>query len=103
MATLPAMAFIEVAIPSAGASGRVLRTRFLARSGYSVEASTFSLILETIYLGVMMTTVALTGIFILTLTKASKFPPPPVRGRGSGGGGEGNMATSAAVCYNPRL
>lgn len=65
MAILPAMAFIEVAIPSAGASGLVLRTRFLARGGYSVEASTFTLILETIYLGVIMTTVALTGIFYL--------------------------------------
>jgi uncharacterized protein (TIRG00374 family) len=46
---LTAMAFITAAVPSAGASGIVLRARLLARFGYTVEASTFSLLLELIY------------------------------------------------------
>ncbi len=49
MALLTSFAFIEVAVPSGGASGVVLRARFLGRSGYSVEAATFTLALETIY------------------------------------------------------
>ena len=41
MAVLPAMAFIEVALPSAGLSGVVLRARLLGKNGYSFEASSF--------------------------------------------------------------
>jgi uncharacterized protein (TIRG00374 family) len=62
MAILPAMAFIQVAIPSAGASGIVLRARFLGRSGYTAEASTFTLALESIYLTAVMIGMALAGL-----------------------------------------
>jgi uncharacterized protein (TIRG00374 family) len=65
MAILPAIAFIEVAIPSTGASGVVLRARFLGRSGYSVEASTFTLALESIYLAVVMVAASLSGLWYL--------------------------------------
>jgi uncharacterized protein (TIRG00374 family) len=62
MAILPSFAFIEVAIPSAGASGVVLRVRYLGQSGYTPEASMFTLALESLYLGVMMTSVSLLGV-----------------------------------------
>ncbi len=50
MATMTALAFIQAALPSAGASGIALRTRLLGDNGYSVEAATFSFALETILL-----------------------------------------------------
>jgi uncharacterized protein (TIRG00374 family) len=62
---LTSMAFIEVAIPSAGASGLALRARLLAKFGYSVEAATFSLVLETIYLAIALASLALLGIVYL--------------------------------------
>jgi uncharacterized protein (TIRG00374 family) len=65
MAILPSIAFVEVALPSAGASGLVLRARFLGRGGYSVEASTFTNILETIYLAVFMIGISLAGLWYL--------------------------------------
>jgi uncharacterized protein (TIRG00374 family) len=68
MAILPTMAFIEVAIPSAGASGVVLRARFLGRGGYTPEVSTFTLILETLYLGAAMLAVSFSGFWYLLHT-----------------------------------
>jgi len=65
---LPVMAFIEVAIPTAGVSGAVLRARYLGRSGYSVEASTFTLALETVYLSMIMAAVSLLGLWYLLHT-----------------------------------
>jgi len=65
VAILPAMAFIEVAIPSAGASGVVLRARFLGRVGYTPEVSTFTLALETIYLSAAMVVVSFSGFAYL--------------------------------------
>jgi putative heme transporter len=62
MAVLPAMAFIEVTIPSAGASGVILRARLLGKSGYSAETSTFTVALETMFVGVLMASVSLLGI-----------------------------------------
>lgn len=62
MAILPSFAFIEVAIPSAGASGVVLRIRYLGQSGYTPEASVFTLALESLYLGVIMTLASLLGL-----------------------------------------
>lgn len=70
MAILPTMAFIEVAIPSAGASGVVLRARFLGRGGYTPEVSTFTLILETLYLGAAMLVVSFSGFWYLLRTGA---------------------------------
>ncbi len=61
-ATLTSMAFIEVAIPSAGASGVVLRARLLGKHGYSLEASTFSLAVETAFIGLAMGGLALAGL-----------------------------------------
>jgi uncharacterized protein (TIRG00374 family) len=62
---LPAMAFIEVALPSAGASGLVLRARLLGRLGYSAEVSSFTLLLETLYLIAMMVGVSVCGLWYL--------------------------------------
>lgn len=68
-ALLTAMAYIEVAIPSAGASGVALRAHLLRKQGgYRVEASTFTLILETIVLAVALGTVALIGVVYLLNT-----------------------------------
>ena len=68
MAILPTVAFIEVAIPSAGGSGVILRARFLGQGGYTPEVSTFSLILETIYLGAAMLVVSISGFWYLIHT-----------------------------------
>jgi uncharacterized protein (TIRG00374 family) len=68
MAILPSIAFIEVALPSGGASGLVLRVRFLGRGGYSAEAATFTNIMETIYLSVFMVGISLTGLWYLIRT-----------------------------------
>ena len=67
-ALLTSMAFIEVAIPSAGASGVALRARLLGKHGYTVEASTFTLLLETILLAVPVASVALLGLGYLLRT-----------------------------------
>lgn len=65
MATLTAMAFIEVAIPSAGASGVILRAHLLEYSGYAVETATFTFLLEAIYLGLLMGLASLSGVSYL--------------------------------------
>jgi uncharacterized protein (TIRG00374 family) len=65
---LPALAFIEVTIPSGGASGVMLRTRLLKRYGYPVEASVFTLALETVYLAVALAAASLFGIGFLIQT-----------------------------------
>jgi uncharacterized protein (TIRG00374 family) len=59
---LTAMAFITAAVPSAGASGIVLRARLLAKFGYTAEASTFSMLLELIFIVVGTVLVALFGL-----------------------------------------
>ena len=43
----------------------MLRARYLGRSGYSIEASTFTLMLETLYLGMIMVTISLFGLWYL--------------------------------------
>jgi uncharacterized protein (TIRG00374 family) len=65
MAVLPAMAFIEVALPSAGLSGVVLRARLLSKNGYSAEAATFTLLMETIYLGMAIVVASAAGFWYL--------------------------------------
>jgi len=65
LAILPSIAFIEVALPSAGASGVMLRARLLSQRGYSVESSTFTVILETAYLSVFMIAISLSGLWYL--------------------------------------
>ena len=63
--TLPAIAFIEVAIPSAGASGVVLRVRLLGRHGYSAEAATFTFVLESLYLSLALALASFSGLGFL--------------------------------------
>lgn len=70
MATLTAMAFVEVALPSAGASGVILRARLLSRDGYSIEAATFTLFLEAIYVGLAMGIASLSGLGYLLHSEA---------------------------------
>lgn len=65
MAILPAMAFIEVALPSAGLSGLVLRARLLGKNGYSAEVSSFTVLMETIYIAGMMVVASLAGVWYL--------------------------------------
>lgn len=66
--SLTAVAFIEVALPSAGVSGFALRARLLGLYGYSLEASSFSFILESIFLLIAMTSVGVFGIVHLLRT-----------------------------------
>ena len=62
-ALLTSIAFIEIAIPSAGASGVVLRARLLGkRGGYSVEASTLTWVVEQIFLAIALGTIGLFGL-----------------------------------------
>lgn len=49
-AVLTAMAYIEVTVPSAGASGLAMRARLLGRHGYSLAASSFSFFVEIVAL-----------------------------------------------------
>lgn len=65
MAILPAMAFIEVALPSVGISGVILRARLLGKSGYSAEVSSFTLLMETIYMAGVMMVLSLIGVWYL--------------------------------------
>lgn len=62
---LPAIAFIEIAIPSAGASGVVLRARLLRRLGYSTATAMFTVVLESLYLFTVMMIVGLCGLVYL--------------------------------------
>jgi hypothetical protein len=62
MGVLTSMAFIASAVPSAGASGVVLRARLLGRYGYTAEASTFTLLLPILYLVVGTVAVSLFGL-----------------------------------------
>jgi glycosyltransferase 2 family protein len=73
MAVLPALAFIEVALPSAGLSGIVLRARLLGKNGYSLEASSFTLLMEVIYIASVTVSVSSAGVWYLL--KSGGIPP----------------------------
>lgn len=62
---LTAMAFIQVAIPSAGASGAALRVRLLGKFGYKSEESLFSLAVETMAEIIAIITIAIFGLSYL--------------------------------------
>jgi uncharacterized protein (TIRG00374 family) len=62
---LTAMAFIAVAIPSAGLSGIALRVHLLRKFNYLPEESLFSLVVETTLEFVALVTVAMVGIVYL--------------------------------------
>lgn len=64
-ALLTAMAFIQAAIPSAGASGIALRVRLLRKYGYTAESSLFSLAVETVAEAVALASFALFGVMFL--------------------------------------
>lgn len=68
-AVLTSIAFIETAVPSLGMSGVVLRARLLGRhGGYSFEASTFSMFVETFFVGGMFALVGFLGLIHLLQT-----------------------------------
>ena len=73
MAILPAMAFIEVAVPSAGLSGVVLRARLLSKNGYSFEASSFTVLIESLYVAGVMAVVSLAGVWYLLESGGMSF------------------------------
>jgi uncharacterized protein (TIRG00374 family) len=62
---LTSMAFISVAIPSAGLSGVALRVHLLNKYDYLAEESLFSLVVETSLELIALVTVALIGIIYL--------------------------------------
>jgi uncharacterized protein (TIRG00374 family) len=64
-AVLTAMAFIQIAIPSGGASGAALRVRLLGRYGYAPEDSLFSLFIETFSELIALASIALLGVAYL--------------------------------------
>jgi uncharacterized protein (TIRG00374 family) len=64
-AVLTSMAFIQIAIPSAGASGVALRVRLLGKYGYPPEESLFSLAVETLLEAFALATVAVLGVLFL--------------------------------------
>jgi uncharacterized protein (TIRG00374 family) len=64
-AVLTSMAFIEVAIPSAGASGVAMRVRLLGKFGYKMEEALFSLVVETIAEVIALISVAFFGVVYL--------------------------------------
>lgn len=64
-AVLTSMAFIQIAIPSAGASGAALRVRLLSKFGYRSEEALFSLVVESLAEILVLAFVALAGVFYL--------------------------------------
>jgi len=65
-------AFATVAVPSAGMSGVALRARYLMRDGYTVEASTFSHVLESFWLAVVLVALSILGlVHLVTLGQLS--------------------------------
>jgi uncharacterized protein (TIRG00374 family) len=74
MLLLTSLAFITAAVPSAGASGFVLRARLLGRHGYMAEASTFTLLLELLYLVVGTILVGFLGLGYLLQVGTVTWP-----------------------------
>ena len=64
-AVLTSMAFIQVAIPSAGLSGVALRVHLLRKYSYAPEESLFSLMVETVLEIIALVSVALLGVAYL--------------------------------------
>jgi uncharacterized protein (TIRG00374 family) len=80
MLLLTSLAFITAAVPSAGASGFVLRARLLGRRGYTAEASTFTLLLELLYLVVGTVLVGFIGLGFLLQLGTVSWPEIAVMG-----------------------
>ena len=64
-AVLTSMAFIQIAIPSAGISGAALRVRLLGKFDFAPEDSLFSLAIESLYEFVALVLVAPLGIVVI--------------------------------------
>jgi uncharacterized protein (TIRG00374 family) len=62
---LTSMAFIQIAIPSAGASGVAMRVRLLRKFGYAPEESLFSLMVETLLEALALVSVGSLGVYYL--------------------------------------
>jgi len=65
VAVLTSMAFIQIAIPSAGISGAALRIRLLGKFDYAPEDSLFSLVVESLYEFIALVLVGSLGIVVL--------------------------------------
>jgi uncharacterized membrane protein YbhN (UPF0104 family) len=64
-AVLTSMAFVQIAIPSAGLSGVALRVHLLRKYGYAPEESLFSLMIETVLELIALLSVAMLGVAYL--------------------------------------
>jgi len=62
-----AASFATVFIPSAGLSGLALRTKYLGDNGYTVEASLFTFILESLGLGIALSILVTLALLQLAL------------------------------------
>jgi putative heme transporter len=80
MLLLTSLAFITAAVPSAGASGFVLRARLLGRHGFTAEASTFTLLLELLYLVVGTILLGVIGLGYLLQRGTETWPEVVVMG-----------------------
>jgi uncharacterized protein (TIRG00374 family) len=66
MGILTSIAFVETAFPTASASGIILRAHLTEKHGnYSAEVSTFSLAIESLFMGLAMGTVGMFGLLFL--------------------------------------
>jgi uncharacterized protein (TIRG00374 family) len=70
-ALLTAMAFVQIAIPSAGLSGTALRVRLLGKFGFTAEESLFSLMVES--LAEIIFLAATAGLGVLYLLQNDKL------------------------------
>jgi uncharacterized protein (TIRG00374 family) len=68
-ALLTSMAFIEIAVPSAGASGVALRVHLLGKFGYKSEEAIFSLGIETVTEVIAVISIAMIGLVYLLQAK----------------------------------
>lgn len=68
-ALLTSMAFIEIAVPSAGASGVALRAHLLGKFGYKSEEAIFSLGIETVTEVIAVISIAMIGLVYLIESK----------------------------------
>jgi uncharacterized protein (TIRG00374 family) len=64
-AVLTAMAFISVAVPSAGISGVAMRVRMLRKYGYRPEEALFSMVVETVLELIALVSVGILGVAYL--------------------------------------
>jgi uncharacterized protein (TIRG00374 family) len=64
-AVLTAMAFISVAVPSAGISGVAMRVRLLGKYGYRAEEALFSMVVETVLELIALVSVGILGVAYL--------------------------------------